>query len=83
MSDSKLCLIKLNLIRNLNILGKLEIMNPGQEDFKNDNEPFSYPCNCLPDCINCYYPIQSSESTLDMVIYKNKDLLKYVLVFCW
>ncbi|GFG30440.1 hypothetical protein Cfor_03682, partial [Coptotermes formosanus] len=54
---------------------KLEIMNPGQKDFKNENEPFSYPCNCLPDCTNCYYPIESSESTLAMVAVNNKDLI--------
>jgi hypothetical protein len=49
----------------LNILGELEIMNPGQKVFKNENEPFSYPCNCRPDCMNCNYPIESSESTLN------------------
>jgi len=76
MSDSKLYLIKLNLIRNLNILGKLDIMNPGQDDFKNENEPFSYPCNCLPDCMNCFYPIESSESTLAVVPVNNMDLIE-------
>lgn len=76
MADSKLCLIKLNIIWNLNILGKLEIMNPGQKDFKNDNEPFSYPCNCLPDCMNCYYPIESSEIVLAGVPVNNTDLIE-------
>jgi hypothetical protein len=75
MSDSKLSLIKFKLTLHLNILEKLEIMNPGQKDFKNENEPFSYPCNCLPDCMNCYYPIESSESTLAMVAVNNKDLI--------
>ncbi|XP_021913485.1 sodium channel protein Nach-like [Zootermopsis nevadensis] len=52
---------------------KLEIMNPGQKDFRKENEPFSYPCNCLPDCLNYYYPIESSESVLAAVTVNNKD----------
>jgi hypothetical protein len=60
----------------LNILGELEIMNPGQKDFNNENEPISYPCNCLPDCMNCYYPTESSDSTLDRVPVKNTDLIE-------
>ncbi|PSN58104.1 hypothetical protein C0J52_06506 [Blattella germanica] len=43
---------------------KLEIMNPGQEDFTNEEMPIVYPCNCLPDCMNYYYPIESSEGVL-------------------
>lgn len=70
---TKLYLMKLNLTRNFNILGKLEIMNPGQKDFRKENEPFSYPCNCLPDCLNYYYPIESSESVLAAVTVNNKD----------
>jgi len=60
----------------LNILGKLDIMNPGQKDFKNENEPFSYPCNCLPDCMNCFYPIETSESMLASVPVNNMDLME-------
>ncbi|XP_023709414.1 sodium channel protein Nach [Cryptotermes secundus] len=54
---------------------KLEIMNPGQKNFKNENEPFTYPCNCLPDCLNYYYPIEASENILAMVTVNNKDLI--------
>jgi hypothetical protein len=51
-------------------------MNPQQEDFKNENEPFSYPCDCLPDCMNYFYPIESSESTLAELPVNNKDLIE-------
>jgi hypothetical protein len=72
---SQLSVTKINLTSNFNFLGKLEIMNPGQRDFKNENEPFSYPCNCLPDCMNYYYPIESSESVLATVAVNNKDMI--------
>ncbi|KAJ9593527.1 hypothetical protein L9F63_014920, partial [Diploptera punctata] len=39
-------------------------LKPRQEDFTSDKEPINYPCNCLPDCENYYYPIESSEGVL-------------------
>nr|CAD7406772.1 unnamed protein product [Timema cristinae] len=27
-------------------------------------QPWSYPCNCLPDCTNVYYPMETNEISL-------------------
>ncbi|XP_069672052.1 sodium channel protein Nach-like [Periplaneta americana] len=52
----------------------LEIMNPGQKDFqKNTHVIIEYPCNCFPDCINYYYPIESSEGIISTMTISNRD----------
>lgn len=39
-------------------------MNPGFDELKGIEEPIEYPCDCLPDCVNYYYPIEASEAML-------------------